>query len=522
MPKKEHLTDKAHPHNPHRRTFLKKTGAGTLGLAMAAGCGESKAPIEKKRPNIVFIFSDDHADRAMSCYGSVINKTPHLDRIANEGMRFDHAYITMSLCSPSRASILTGTYPHINGQVSIPILFDGSQTTFPQLLQGAGYQTAIVGKWHLHTEPTGFDYWNILIGQGPYFNPPMVENGVYRTYEGYTTDIIADKSIEWLENRDKTKPFCFMCNHKAPHWISTPDEKHAHMYDDTVFPYPETFDDDQPRLYDEQQDWDIATLHERYKNNRRWKNLPEGLSPQERKKDNYQRAIRDILGTIASLDDNIGRLLDYLEENNLAENTIVVYASDNGYYMGEHGWIDKKSPYDESLRIPLLVRYPGHIRAGSVNDDFVLSLDIGPTLLDYAGVEIPAEMQAESFRPLLEEKTPPDWRDTVYFQYHTRRRYAYYGIRNTSYKLIHYYSDMDEWEFYDLEKDPSELTNAAADPAYSDVIAGLKTELADIRDYYGASDELDQQIIAESESGVWRKELNEYMAKKMEEWKSES
>ncbi len=518
MPITDHSSDSSNLRNPHRREFLKKTGTGALGLA-AAGCGESNMTAEQQ-PNIVFIFSDDHADRAMSCYGSVLNKTPHLDRIANEGMRFDQAYITMSLCSPSRASILTGTYPHINGQVTIGRMFDGSQTTFPKLLQHAGYQTAIVGKWHLHTEPTGFDYWNILIGQGPYFNPPMIENGIYREHKGYTTDIITDKSIKWLDSRDTSKPFCLLCNHKAPHWISMPDEKHEHMYDDVEFPYPETFDDERPRIYNEEQDWDIATIHERYKDNPRWQDVPEGLSPEERKKDNYQRLMRDILATIASLDDNIGRLLDYLDAHGLADNTIVIYASDNGYYMGEHGWIDKKSPYDESLRIPLVVRYPRHIRPGTVNSDFVLNLDIGPTLLDYAGVATPPKMQAQSFRPLLEERTPPEWRDTVYFHYHTGRHYAYYGIRTAQHKLIHYYADMDEWEFYDLENDPTELHNAAGDPAYADVIAGLKTRLADIREYYGASDELDQAILEENASGVWRKELNQYMQEKMAEWKS--
>ena len=497
---------------------MKVTGLATLGTAM--GCdntpdSDRSGDRSGDRPNIIFIFSDDHADRAMSCYGSIVNTTPNLDRIAEGGMRFDRAYITQSLCAPSRASVLTGTYPHVNGQMTIGRLFDGSQVTFPQLLQQSGYETAIFGKWHLHSDPTGFDHWNVLIGQGPYFDPPMIENGTLRNYSGYTTDIITDRCLDWLDERDGTKPFMLCCHHKAPHWVTEPDEKHEHMYDGVDFPVPETFDDDTPRSYAPEIDWTIDDLHERYQkqySNPRWANLPEGLSPTERKKDNYNRFMRDYLGAIASMDDNIGRLLDWLEESGQADNTIVIYAADNGYYMGEHGWIDKKTPYEESLRIPLLVRWPGVTEPGSTNTDFVANIDFAPTILDMAGIEAPECMQGRSFQPQLEGTTPGDWREVFYFQYYTIKEFQHYGIRTPRYKLIHFYEPaVDAWEMYDLERDPNELVNVYADASYAADLADLMVDLATARAQYGINAEMDLAIIEESQSGGWGRKLREFL-----------
>ncbi len=501
-----------------RRDFLKKWCLGTAGVMIQGNRSELLGASETEHPNILFILSDDHADRAMSCYGSKVNETRNLDRIANEGMRFTNAYVTMSLCAPSRASILTGTYPHINGQVTIGRLFNGNQVTFPKLLKAGGYQMAVIGKWHLHTEPTGFDYWNILIGQGSYFDPPMIENRVLRQYKGYTTDIITDLCLEWLDARDRTRPFCLLCHHKAPHWTCEPDEKHETMYDSVMFPEPDTFNDTTERLYPKGIDWNLADLHVRYKDHPRWQDLQEGLTPEKRKKDNYQRFMRDMLETVASLDDNVGRMLDYLEDTGLSENTIVVYASDNGYFIGEHGWIDKKVPYDESIRIPLLVRYPGRIEAGTVNEDFVLNIDFAPTLLDYAGIAVPTRMQGRSIRPLLEGKLPADWRTSFYFQYYIIKNFSYYGIRTNRYKLIYFYDEVNDWEFYDLEKDPRELNNAYNDSAYTGIIAQLKRELEHLREDVDITNEMEQSIILQNRSGEWSRELKRYMNEKMKKW----
>ncbi len=510
--------------HPSRRDFLKTAGLATIGAAAAEpGTAASLRPRHRpeRRPNILFILSDDHADRAMSCYGSVVNRTPNLDRIAQGGMRFDRACVTMSLCAPSRASILTGTYPHVNGQVIIGRLFDGTQPTFPQILQAAGYQTALVGKWHLETEPTGFDYWNIILGQGVYFDPPMVENGVYHENSGYITDIITDRCIEWLDARDDSRPFLLCCHHKAPHWICEPHPRHEHNYDGVDFPVPETFDDTTPRSYDPEIDWTIDDLHLRYQGeykHPRWSNLPEGLSPTERKKDNYNRFMRDYLATIDAMDEGIGRILDRLEADGLADNTIVIYASDNGYYMGEHGWIDKKTPYEESLRIPLVVRYPGVTAPGSTSGDCVLNIDLAPTILDLAGLDPHPAMQGRSFRFVLEGHTPRDWRKTFYFQYYTIRDFAHCGIRTPRYKLIHFYT-LDAWELYDLERDPHDLRNVYGDPDYANITPILKRELGVFRKQYGIDEKLELELYEESLSGAWGKEVRAYMDGKMKEWR---
>ena len=448
------------------------------------------------RPNILFIMTDDHASHAMSCYGSRINETPHLDRIAEGGMRFNNCFCTNSICGPSRAVILSGTHSHINGVTTLSTPFDGRQVTFPKLLQAAGYQTAIIGKWHLghggHHDPTGFDYWNVLPGQGDYHDPEMIEMGTSRTYKGYATDITTDLSLEWLQNRDPDKPFLLMCHHKAPHRPWDPDEKHADMYEEIDIPEPETFNDDYSNRASA-----AAAAKMRIDRDMTPRDLkqpvPEGLTPQEEKKWKYQRYIKDYLRCVASVDDNVGRLLDYLDEAGLTENTIVVYTSDQGFYLGDHGWYDKRFMYEESLRMPLLVRYPGVIEAGSMNEDMVLNLDFAPTFLDYAGVEIPATFQGNSVREILQGRTPDGWQTSMYYRYwmHLAHHYVYahYGVRTHRYKLIYYYADAlgqagaiddpkePEWELFDLEKDPHELNSVYHDPAYADLVTELTAEM---------------------------------------------
>ena len=453
-----------------------------------------------KQPNILFIMSDDHAAHAISCYGSRINKTPNIDRIAREGMRFDNCFCTNSICSPSRASILTGKYSHINGVKTLSDKFDGRQQTFPKLLQKAGYQNAVIGKWHLGhggvSDPTGFDYWIVLPGQGLYHNPEIFDMGKKKVIDGYATDIITDLSIDWLKNRSKDKPFCLLCHHKAPHRPWDPDEKHADMYDDIEIPEPENFNDDYKNRASAAA---AATMRiERDLNQRDLKqDPPPNLSPEELKKWKYQRYIKDYLRCIASIDDNIGRLLDYLDEEGLTDDTIVIYTSDQGFFLGEHGWFDKRFIYEESIRMPFLVRYPREIKPGTANGRMILEVDCAPTFLDYAGVPIPEDIQGRSFRPLMRGETPPNWRTSMYYRYwmHLAHHgvYAHYGVRTERYKLIYYYAEAldatgaiddpkpPEWELFDLEKDPMEMKNVYDNPTYAEIVKQLKTELERLR-----------------------------------------
>ncbi len=496
-----------------RREFLKGLGvmAGAAGaLSMVPGAiGVSRAA-GPKRPNIIYIMSDDHAAHALSCYGSVINETPNLDRIANEGVRFNNAFCTNSLCGPCRAVVQTGKYNHLNGFMDnrASTKFDNTQQTFPKLLQKAGYQTAMIGKWHLRCDPTGFDYWNILPGQGNYYNPDMIEMGQQKHYTGYVTDIITDKALEWLKGRDSDKPFCLMYHHKAPHRCWDPDLKHLTMYDDRDLPEPDTLFDDYKGRGRAAKEQDMTI--EKTMTKRDLKLVPIGRQTPEQKavwdaaydpknkafeeanlqgrdlvRWKYQRYIKDYLRCIASVDDNVGRVLDYLDETGLTDNTIVVYTSDQGFFLGDHGWFDKRFMYEESLKMPLVVRYPKEIRPGSVNNDIVLNLDFAETFLDYAGVEIPDDMQGRSLRPLLQGQTPKDWRKSMYYHYyeypavHSVKRQ--YGVRTDRYKLIHFYNDIDEWELYDLKKDPDELKNVLGDPAYAKVVDELMAELKRLR-----------------------------------------
>jgi arylsulfatase A-like enzyme len=442
-------------------------------------------------------MSDDHAAHAIGCYGSRINETPNIDRIANEGMRFDNCFCTNSICSPSRAAILTGKYNHLNGVKSINDSLDGRQMTYPKLLQAEGYQTAIIGKWHLghggDADPTGFDYWTVVPGQGRYHDPIFYEMGEKKEIKGYVTDITADLCMEWLDKRDKERPFMLMCHHKAPHRPWDPAPKYANLYEDIDIPEPETFNDDYANRSQA-----AVEAKMRIDRDMELKDLkqapPEGLTALEEKKWKYQRYIKDYLRCIASIDENVGRLLDYLDEQGIADNTIIIYTSDQGFFLGDHGWFDKRFMYEESLRMPFVVRFPRAIKPGSVTDAMTLNVDFPSTFLDYAGVTIPEEMQGHSLRPIFGGKAPEDWRTSMYYRYwmHLDQHhnvYSHYGLRTDRYKLIYYYAEAlgtsgsidenrpPEWELFDLEKDPYELNNVYADHAYADIIPQLKAEL---------------------------------------------
>ncbi len=447
-------------------------------------------------PNILFIMSDDHASHAISAYGSRINTTPHIDRVAKEGMRFDNCFCTNSICTPSRASILTGTYNHINGVTTLSTHLDRNLLNYPKILQQKEYQTAVIGKWHLghgeNYDPSGFDYWNILPGQGLYHDPEMIEMGVKTKTSGYVTDLITDYSLQWLSKRDRNRPFCLMVHHKAPHRPWEPDEKHASMYESNNIPEPDTFNDNYANRAN-------AALNARMRVDRDLnsedlkKQIPENLSPAAEKSWKYQRYIKDYLRCIASIDDNVGRLLDYIDEEGIRDNTLVVYTSDQGFFLGDHGWYDKRFMYEESLRMPLLIRYPKEIIPGTDNQDIVLNVDFPATFLDCAGIEVPSSFQGNSFRSLMKGNTPSDWQQSMYYRYWMHGAHhnvpAHYGVRTLRYKLIYYYGDplgqegtvgsrtYPEWELFDLEQDPNEMVNVYSNPSYKLVVKAMQKEL---------------------------------------------
>ena len=445
---------------------------------------EGSSSIE--RPNIIFIMSDDHASHAISAYGSRLIKTPNIDRLANEGMKLENCFVTNSICTPSRAVILTGKYSHING---VPVFnhIDNTQPLLSKYLQEAGYYTGMVGKWHLggnnparpdDGKPAGFDYWNILPGQGAYFDPVMIENGKRKTIQGYTTDIITDLAMDFIKNRPQDKPFFLMYHHKAPHRNWQPDEKHRKQYENVTLPEPATFNDDYsgksdaPRQATMRIDRDLTD-----------KDLkmppPAGLTAQELKKWKYQRYMRDYLACVASVDDNVGRLLDWLDKNNLSKNTIVIYTSDQGFFLGDHNFYDKRFMYEESLRMPFMIRWPQRIKAGSVSRSMILNVDFAPMMLDAAGLKVPQDMQGRSFLPILEGRRPANWRTSMYYRYYHPGDHnvaAHYGVRTERYKLI-YFNKLDQWELYDLKKDPQEMHNVYSDPGYKRILLDLKKEL---------------------------------------------
>lgn len=481
-----------------------------------------------KQPNILFIMSDDHAAHAIGAYGSVINETPHIDRLAIEGMVLENCFCCNSICAPSRATILTGKHSHLNGVRTLNDRFDGRQDTFPKLLQGAGYQTAIVGKWHLGeggvSSPTGFDYWNVLPGQGDYHNPKMLKMGSEVQYEGYVTDVVTDLSLEWLSKRDVERPFMLMCHHKAPHRSWEPAERHKRLYEDVQIPQPPTFNDTYENRSNAAKEAEMRILGDMSyldlklvpPNCSMWTIIPipedlNGftLTPQETgepvsfrdheelKDWIYQRYIKDYLRCVAGIDENVGRLLDYLDQEGIADDTIVVYTSDQGFFLGDHGWYDKRFMYEESLRMPFLVRYPREIEPGSRSQQIAINPDFAPTFLDYAGVACPRDIQGVSLRPILKGETPKEWRSKMYYRYwmHLADHYvsAHYGMRTERYKLIHYYGDglgtagslpekkPSEWELFDLAKDPYELQNVFDDPTYTEIVEQLKQELYQLK-----------------------------------------
>ncbi len=457
------------------------------------------------RPNLLYIMADDHAAHAISAYsGGRINKTPQLDRLAAGGMRFDAAFCTNSICTPSRATILTGTYNHVNGVTTLDTPMDNRLPTYPKLMQAAGYQTAIFGKWHLGHgpahDPTGFDEWAVLPGQGEYHDPEFLRPQGRAVIPGYATDIITDLALDWLGRRDPTRPFALMVHHKAPHRHWEPDAKHAAMYEHETIPEPHTLWDDPAarsaaaaaaRLH--MMDLVEADLKAP---------VPTGLSYAEEVAWRYQRYIKDYLRCVASIDDNVGRVLDYLDGNGLADNTVVVYTSDQGFFLGDHGWFDKRFMYEESLAMPLLVRYPRQVAPGSVCAAMVLNVDFAPTFLDLAGLPIPQEMQGASFRPLLGGDTPAGWQESMYYRYWMHRDeahnvWAHYGVRTLTHKLIYFYNDPlnqpgahgpvdpPHWELYDLQVDPFETNNVYGNPDYAVVVAELENELARLQAILG-------------------------------------
>ena len=458
-----------------------------------------------QRPNILYIMTDDHAAHAIGAYGSVVNKTPNMDRIAKEGMRFDRCFVVNSICTPSRATILTGKYSHLNG---VPAFnrFDGEQPTVSKHLQASGYYTGIFGKWHLGSDPTGFDEWKILPGQGVYNDPAFLDRDGRHAMKGYATEIITDMAIDFMKNRPKDKPFFLMCHHKAPHREWTPTEKYRKEFAEKVIPEPATLFDDFATRTD--------AIHENKQmvfndlTRRDLKLVPPaeltgparnqwlGVKPTEveiavdgKKKTltgvelnrwKYQRYMQDYLACVQSVDDSVGQLLEWIDQNGLRENTVVIYTSDQGFFLGDHGLFDKRFMYEPSLKMPFLVRWPGVIKPGSVQDSMAINPDFAPTFMELAGKPVPAEMQGRSLVALFKGQKPSDWRTSMYYRYyhdpgdHNTR--AHYGIRTLTHKLIRYWKT-DQWELFDLVKDPAEMRNIYGDPAQKELVATLKTEL---------------------------------------------
>jgi arylsulfatase A-like enzyme len=436
-----------------------------------------------ERPNILFIMTDDHAAHAISAYGSRINKTPQLDRLAKEGMLFKNCFAVNAICTPSRAAILTGKYSHKNG---VPVFnrFDGSQWTVHKELAKAGYQTAMIGKWHLMSDPVGFDYWHILPGQGLYHDPVMIEMGRRKKLKGYATDLITDFTIDFIKKRDPSKPFLLFSHHKAPHREWSPDEKHAKMYENDEIPYPPTFNDDYATRSAAASEATMRIDEHLTATDLKGRTPPAGLDAQGVKKWKYQQYIKDYLRCVASVDDNVGRLLDYLEESGLAKNTIVIYTSDQGFFLGDHNWYDKRFMYEESIRMPLLVRWPVKIAPGATTEAMALNVDFAPTFLELAGLKAPSEVQGRSLAPVLEGRVPSDWRRSFYYRYYHypghHQVQPHYGVRTERHKLI-YFNRLDDWELFDLQIDPHEVKNVYTDPGYSNVVRTLKAELKRLR-----------------------------------------
>jgi len=474
----------------------------------------------EQRANILFLFTDDHATQALSAYGGPLAKiapTPNLDRIAKEGILFRKCYVTNSICGPSRAVIQTGKYSHLNGFRNNGDTFDGSQPTAPKYLQAAGYETAIVGKWHLKSTPTGFDHFEVLKGQGQYYNPMLITNGKNIKHTGYTTDIITDQALKWLDKRENPdKPFFLMAQHKAPHGRWEPALRHLELFDDITMPEPSTlFDDYSGRSpAPAQHKMGIATemndhrlmlkysskhtpeqlkIFDGYFRPRNEAFLAARLEGKEKTRWHYQRYIKNYLRCVRAVDENVGRILDYLDEKKLSQNTVVIYSSDQGFYLGEHGWFDKRWMYEESFRTPLLARWPGVIKPGSVDKQTLVSnLDFAETFLDIAGTEIPEDMQGRSLVPVLKEEVPDDWRQTHYYHYYESGGHGvplHYGVTDGSHKLIRYpEKHLNTWELFDLAEDKQELSNIHGNKDYRKIQKHLEGELKRLREKFKVED----------------------------------
>ena len=485
----------------------------SLVFAITSCNSDKRLPV--KKPNIIYIMADDLTTQAISAYGGIykdIAPTPNIDKVAKEGMLFQDVLVTNSICGPSRAAILTGNYSNLNGYYKNESggKFDDSKWTFPQEFQKNGYKTALFGKWHLGTEPVGFDtfkYHNASGQQGNYWNPLYNDNGKNIKEKGYATNLSTDFALNWLGATETTdKPFLMVLQYKAPHRPWHPDTKYEKLWDDIEMPYPSTFNDDYKGREKTAGDTEMTMEYfsrrdmklERPKNLKRKERIqwdfygakageivqPKGMTNEEGKKWRYQNYIKDYLACVKSVDDNIGRVLTYLKENNLEENTVIVVTSDQGFYLGDHGFFDKRFIYEESLRMPFMVKYPDRIKAGSVNEDIITNIDFAPTLLELAGITTTQKMQGTSFVPVLEGNTPNNWQDAMYYHYYEfpfwHHVQPHYGIRTQKYTLAHFYYNIDVWELYDLEKDPNQMNNIYNDPNYTSTITELKAKLKNL------------------------------------------
>ena len=486
--------------NISRRHALRNLGAAGA-AAFLTRCSQTEVP----RPNVLVVMTDDQTAAQMSCAGHTLLQTPNLDRVANEGVRFANSYCTNSLCAPGRASVLTGAYSHVHGirgnsQNPDSIERIGPEVpTYPELLQQAGYRTAMVGKWHLPESPRGFDEWKILPGQGVYFDPDFIINGERTQQQGYATDITTDFALDFLR-RNAGQPFCLLYQHKAPHRPFTPAPRHAKLFEDIEWPYPETYHDDYATRPIAERALDMrfdVSLEPDYDD------IPSGLGLEAKRNWLFQRFVKDHHRALYAVDEGLGRVLEYLDTAGLAEDTLVIYTSDNGFFLGDHGWYDKRFMYEPSLRIPLLVRYPRLVPRGNVESRVALHVDIAPTILDFAGLPIPQLMQGRSLRPVLEGNPPEDWRESMFYAYYENswaatlrpgyqpgpygtphRITPHRGVRTDRYKLIEYYAEDGYWELFDLQEDPNELRNLYSEPGHGDLITELTQELRNLQTQY--------------------------------------
>jgi len=513
-----------------------------LSTAIIPACNRQNAQVQ--RPNIIYIMTDDHAYRTISAYGGPLEElapTPNIDRIAKDGIRFDRCLVTNSVSAPSRAVILTGKYSHLNGHLEnydargnpeFEKPFDGAQQTFPKILQAGGYLTALIGKWHLQSDPTGFDHWEILPGQGNYYNPDFITKDGQHTEKGYVTELVTEKSIQWINEVKKSgKPFMLMVQHKAPHRQVEPGPNELALYKEITIPEPPTLFDDLSKngtavrtatnmtIASMRIETDMKMYNDKSKKSSGLKRMDQaqseawdavyapiikhfyesGLSGDDLVRFKYQRYMQDYLACIAAVDKSVGKILDYLKENGLDKNTVVIYTSDQGFFLGEHGWYDKRFMFEQTYRTPLLIEWPGVTKPGTVINDIVSNLDYAETILDIAGLKIPPDMQGESLVPILKGKTPANWRTEHYYHYYEYPGFhmvkRHYGMSTAQYKLIHYYYDIDEWELYDIKADPLETRNVYNDPAYESIKQDLHKKLEKLMIKYNDSEELAKSLI---------------------------